>query len=236
MMPVSVDKAYILHLRPYTDSRVILEFLTCQRGLVHAVARTPGKRDRAKFEVFQPVNVEFMGSSDLKTLRYCEQTLESTASLVGTSLFCGLYLNELLQRLLSPGESFVDLFHYYEATLQRLKMGATTMDFESALRKMEFFLLEQLGFALDFSASWATGSVVIPDNLYRYAVGEGFSEVGNGAVTRAGEIHIPGAHLLAIANGKLDDPEVLRTAKMISRRALAPLLGGKPLKSRELFN
>lgn len=235
MAPVSVDKAYILHLRPYTDSRVILEFLTRRQGLVHAVARTPGKRDRAKFQAFHPVSVEFMGSSELKTLRYCEQMAESTVSLAGTSLFCGLYLNELLQRLLSPGEPFDDLFSYYEITLQRLRNGSAQTDFEAALRKMEFFLLAQLGFALDFSTSCATGAAVAYDKIYRYVVGEGFSEV-EGAAPYPREIRVPGAHLLAIANGALDDIEVLRTAKAISRKALASLLDGKPLKSRELFS
>jgi DNA repair protein RecO (recombination protein O) len=236
MVPVSVDKAYILHLRPYTDSRVIVEFLTCQQGLVHAVARTPGKRDRAKFEAFQPVNVEFMGMSELKTLRYCEQMAESIASLTGTSLFCGLYLNELLQRLLSPGEPFTDLFYYYETTLQRLQNGAALTDLESTLRKMEFFLLAQLGFAMDFSTCYTTGSSVKSDRSYRYVVGEGFSEAADTGSSHLREICIPGAHLLAIAEGELKDPGVLRTAKAISRKALAPLLHGKPLKSRELFS
>lgn len=236
MVPVSLDKAYILHLRRYTDSRVILEFLTCQQGLVHAVARTPGKRDRAKFETFQLVDVEFIGSSELKTLRHCEQMTDSPTSLTGTSLFCGLYLNELIQRLLSPGESFSDLFYYYEATLQRLRNGTRMAEFESALRKMEFLMLTQLGFALDFSTCCATGLAVTTDNLYRYVVGEGFSKVDSNAGSRAREILIPGAHLLAIANDELEDPEVLRSAKAISRKALAPLLNGKPLKSRELFN
>lgn len=234
MAPVSVDKAYILHLRPYTDSRVILEFLTCEQGLVSVVARRPGKRDRAKFEVFQPVNIEFMGSSELKTLRYCEPIAELNTALVGTALFCGLYLNELLQRLLSPGETFVELFYCYETTLQRLRADTQQMDFEAALRKMEFFLLAELGFALDFSASCRTGSAVTPNSVYRYVVGEGFSEVEGTALRH--ETLIPGADLLAIASGVFDDSRVLRTAKMISRKALAPLLDGKPLKSRELFS
>jgi len=40
---------------------------------------------------------------------------------------------------------------------------------------------------------------------------------------------------LALAAGDFTDPDVLKTAKNISRKALAPLLGSKPLKSRELF-
>lgn len=236
MMPALFDKAYILHLRRYTDSRVILEMLTCQQGLVHAVARMPGKRDRAKFEAFQPLEVEFIGSSDLKTLRHCEQITElSGSSLIGTSLFCGLYINELLQRVLSPGEPFTDLFYYYETTLVRLQNGYKMAEYEAALRRMEFFMLAQLGFALDFSTCCATGLPVSKDNYYRFVAGEGFSVIDSNEL-RIHETLVPGAHLLAIADDRLEDPDVLRTAKFISRKALVPLLNGKPLKSRELFN
>lgn len=235
-MPVSFDKAYVLHQRRYTDSRIIVEFLTFQQGVVHAVARAPGKRDRAKFENFQPVSVEFIGVSELKTLRYCEQMADSVAPLSGTGLFCGIYLNELLQRVLSPAEPFPELFHFYETTLQRLRVGSSQMDYESALRKMEFFLLSELGFALDFFSCCITGNPVSTSGSYRYVVGEGFFEVPEEAMAKGKFIALPGAHLLAIGEGQLNDPTVLKTAKLISRKALSPLLEGKPLKSRELFS
>ena len=235
MAPATVDRAYILHLRPYTDSRVIIEFLTCHQGLIHAVARKPGKRDRAKFEAFQPVNIELIGASELTTLRYCEQVAESSpVALLGTSLFCGLYLNELLQKLLPPGESFANLFYFYEITLQHLRRGTTQKEFEAALRQMEFFLLAELGFALDFSSCCTTDLSVKADQVYRYRVGEGFSEIE--ANTKTYDTLIPGAHLLALANAEFTDPDVLKTAKIIARKALASLLDGRPLKSRELFN
>lgn len=235
-MPGSFDKAYILHQRHYTDSRVILEFMTLRNGVVHAVARIPGKRDRAKYETFQSVNVEFIGASDLKTLRYCEQSVEHLApSLTGTSLFCGLYVNELFQRLLPPAEPFPQLFSYYEVTLQRLRVGVTQQQLEAALRQMEFFLLAQLGFALDFSVCADSGAAIASECVYRYIATDGFSLATDAHATQR-ELLLPGSHLLAIANGDIDDVDVLKTAKAISRRALAPHLNGKPLKSRELFS
>ncbi|PSQ93093.1 MAG: DNA repair protein RecO, partial [Proteobacteria bacterium SW_6_67_9] len=48
-------------------------------------------------------------------------------------------------------------------------------------------------------------------------------------------VRLPGAHLLALAGHSLDDAAALRSARRVLRASLAPLLGSKPLKSRELY-
>jgi DNA repair protein RecO (recombination protein O) len=234
MAPISQDKAYVLHLRCYTDSRVILELLTSHSGVIHAVARVPGKRDRSKFEPFQPLIVELSGSSELKVLRVCEPHSEAPPNLIGIPLFCGLYINELMQRLLRPGEPFPEIFCYYETLLELLTLGASQMEVESSLRRMEFFVLARLGFEIDFSVCAGSGAAVDARDCYLYEQGKGFL-VANCDVDVGRQKLIPGAHLLALAKGELSDVGVLKSAKYISRRALAPLLGTRPLKSRELF-
>ncbi|MCR6653998.1 MAG: DNA repair protein RecO [Cellvibrionaceae bacterium] len=234
MAPLSQDRAYVLHLRKYSDSRVILELLTSHSGVVHAVARLPGKRDRAKFEPFQPLIVELSGASELKTLRVCEAHTDLSLNLSGISLFCGLYINELMQRLLRPGEPFPEIFHYYERVLEFLGLSAAQMEVESTLRRMEFFILARLGFGIDFSTCAVSGEAVDAKCLYIFEQGKGFS-IFKGSADGARERLIPGAHLLALATGSLSEVEVLKSAKYISRSALAPLLGTRPLKSRELF-
>ena len=44
-----------------------------------------------------------------------------------------------------------------------------------------------------------------------------------------------GHHLKALASREFPDVDTLRAAKRFTRIALKPYLGGKPLKSRELF-
>lgn len=44
-----------------------------------------------------------------------------------------------------------------------------------------------------------------------------------------------GRELRALAERQFPDAETLRAAKRFTRMALKPYLGGKPLKSRELF-
>lgn len=234
MAPLSQDRAYVVHLRRYTDSRVILELLTLHSGIVHSVARVPGKRDRAKFEPFHPLSVEFFGTSELKTLRLCEPLSETAGRLTGVPLFCGLYLNELMQRLLRPGEPVPEIFSFYESVLHLLNLDAARADIEAALRGMEFFILAQLGFGIDFASCSTSGGAIDSDCFYHFEESKGFALVASGVNLGASKV-IPGRHLLALAKGDLSDVEVLRSAKYIARRALAPLLGDQPLKSRELF-
>jgi DNA repair protein RecO (recombination protein O) len=44
-----------------------------------------------------------------------------------------------------------------------------------------------------------------------------------------------GRHLRALSEREFPDQDTLRAAKRFTRIALKPYLGGKPLKSRELF-
>ena len=44
-----------------------------------------------------------------------------------------------------------------------------------------------------------------------------------------------GRHLKALESREFPDVDTLRAAKRFTRMALKPYLGGKPLKSRELF-
>jgi DNA repair protein RecO (recombination protein O) len=224
-----MQNAFVLHVRPYTDSRLLIDFFTEHDGLIRAVGRTPGKRDRAKYQPFQPLELEFSGSGELKTLRSCELTNHIAFSLLGHSLFCGLYINELLLRVLQADEPFPPLFSFYGGAVQALKANPSHQQTESVLRSLELFLLEQLGFGVDFDSS-ETGQPINEERFYFYRAGHGFCECGQDS----GEA-IPGHHLSAIDRRDFSDEAILRSAKIITRAALSPLIGEKPLKSRDLF-
>lgn len=234
-MTESLERAYVLHLRRYTDSRVIVDFFTQNHGVVRAVARQPGKRDRAKFEPFQSLLIRCVGTSELKSLRECERVDEKARILLGPQLFCGMYINELLQRLIHVDEPFLDLFKFYEATIYALENSLSKSEIEVVLRRMEFFLLEQLGFAVDLRYCGDSGEEVAPDRWYFYEHGHGLREyVGKDDLQRK-SLCVPGIYIHALAQQVFDDETVLRAAKRITRQALGPLLGARPLKSRDLF-
>lgn len=65
---------------------------------------------------------------------------------------------------------------------------------------------------------------------YRYREEKGF--IASLIVDNSG---FTGCKLRALAAREFPDSETLRAAKRFTRMALKPYLGGKPLKSRELF-
>lgn len=215
---VDAAAAYVLHARPYRETSLLVDLFTLEHGLVSVVARgarKPGSRLRALLQPFQSLQVSWQGRSELKNLRSAEAT-ETSCMLQGRALLCGLYLNELLQRLLKPHDPHPRLFVYFRYALNELKLS---QDIEGALRTFERQLLEQLGFGFNAAS-------LRPERHYHWSEEQGLVPANSGW---------PGTHLQAIEQDQYDDPAVRRSAKQLMRLRLAPLLGDKPLRSRELF-
>lgn len=226
------QRAYLLHLRRYTDTRSILELFTECLGRVAVVARTSGKRP-PNFLHFKPAQASWRGQGNLKTLISYENLPSPPAPLVGTASYCGLYVNELIQRLVPVADSCLSLFRAYETCLTQLGGTPSGGDLESALRRFELKLLAEMGVGLEFTICATSGEPVHPERAYRLVQESGFEPSIEAPAPKRNVF--AGRDLLAIAAGDFTTPETLRAAKAITRLSLAPLLGGKPLKSREFF-
>lgn len=228
-----LQDAYILHMRNFSDSKVLIEFLTSSLGRVKAVARVPSKKNRAQYQSFQLLNIAVRGTAELKTLVHCEVVPDRTKCLdfKGISLFCAMYINELVQRVTPLEEADQGLFVRYEWALERLVSVSDTAAREAILREFELELLSALGYQINFFEVPSSGKKIEAGGRYHYGVETGFEEVES-SYEQGG---LEGEYLLAIGNRDLSHPHSLKIAKRITRVALAPLLGSKPLKSRELF-
>lgn len=238
-MRIEFQPAYVLHTRPYRDTSLLLDLLTPELGRVGAVAKSvrQGKsRRRPLLNPFTPVLVSLQGKSGLKTLTAVEANGPSH-HLVGTALYSGFYVNELLVRLLGEQDPNPDIFEDYRWVLQALASnGADPAGSpEPLLRQFEWRLLESLGYGISFTREADTGEPIDPQSLYRFDPEAGFIPT----YSSRDPIHTPqlfsGADLQACARADFSDPQVLANAKRLSRMMLQPLLGNKPLKSRELF-
>lgn len=222
-----MQAAYILHVKPYRETSAILQLFTLESGRVDAVLRgARSKQRRASVREFSPLMVQWQGRADLKTLTTLE-CVSAPLQLQGKSLFAGMYLNELLVRLLAPLEPQHDLFAFYVVALSELQAGD---DLELVLRRFEWRLLDSLGFGVDWHQTADTREPINADARYRFIPDLGFIACGGGVADA-----VPGRDLLAIAAGELCDAAVMRSYKMLNRRALQVHLGDRPLASRELF-
>jgi len=171
--------------------------------------------------------VRWSGRGEVKTLRNAE-AVSLALPLSGITLYCGLYVNELLSRVLQQEFPFSDLFFDYLNCLQSLASSHGTP--EPALRRFELALLGHLGYGVDFLHCAGSGEPVSDDMTYSYREERGFI-----ASLVLNQRSFTGRQLRALCEREFPDAESLRAAKRFTRMALKPYLGGKPLKSQELF-
>lgn len=216
---------YVLHQRAYRENSKLVNFLSFEAGRIDGVAR------QSISTLYQPTLLFATGKSGLKSFAKAE-TVGSATTLVGDALFAGFYLNELLVRLLPHQEPLPEVVSAYAAALQAL---AEQQPLIATLRRFELVLLEQLGYEIDFQSDWL-GQPIMPNALYRYQRGEGFS------LNPSGET---GISLLAVKDfysssssstlSQSSNAECLAMLTRVLRNALAAQLGDKPLKSRALW-
>jgi DNA repair protein RecO (recombination protein O) len=227
---LALQPAFILFSRPFQDNSVIVDVFCPAVGRFGLVVRNArgsarNQQRRALLQPFVPVALSWKGRGELKTLVQIEAD-GAPFLLQGERLFSGLYINELLTRLLHRDDPHPDLYGYYVKALRDL---ANNESLEWILRQFELQLLNELGYGVDLGFDGSDGSPLTPEGHYRLTLDEGFIPVG-----MAMKDTFRGEDLLALAAG--EKSETLRpVAKRLCRLLLAPHLGNKPLQSRELM-
>ncbi|HSG02889.1 MAG TPA: DNA repair protein RecO [Marinobacterium sp.] len=213
--------AFVLHSRPYRETSLLVDLFVAEQGRLSVVARgarRPGSSLRQALQPFNQLSIRFRGRDELKTLLGAE-IAEHLPALQGRSLLCGLYANELLQRLLQPLEAMPRLFLFYRYLLNEL---ISCEDLEGALRTFEHQLLKELGVWDDLN--------LLNEPYYQYNEEQGWV-----ALLEPQARCYSLAWLREIEADRYIDANVRKAAKHLMRTKLNRLLGDKPLRSRALF-
>lgn len=223
------QRAFVLHSRPWSETSLMLDVFTEESGRVRLVAKGARSKRSTLKGALQPFTLllRFGGRGEVKTLRSAE-AVSLALPLSGITLYSGLYINELLSRVLEYETRFSELFFDYLHCIQSL--AGVTGTPEPALRRFELALLGHLGYGVNFTHCAGSGEPVDDTMTYRYREEKGFIAsvvIDNKTFT--------GRQLKALNAREFPDADTLRAAKRFTRMALKPYLGGKPLKSRELF-
>ena len=227
---MTLTQAFVLHQRPYRQTSLLLDVFTEQAGRLSLVARgvrQQKRRHNNPFQLFQPLWLSWFGRGELATLDHVE-TAKPAFILRGPAAICGLYINELLIRLLSNQHSEPDVFLLYQQILARL---SGTSEIEISLRLFEYQLLEALGYGIDLNRD-ANDFALNPDSYYRYQPEHGLIRVK--AAANADDV-IQGRSLQQLQQAQNFDTQALGEIKQLMRSVLNYYLDGKPLKSRTLF-
>ncbi len=235
-MKVELTNCYVLHSRPFKDSSALLECFSAQYGLVTLIAKG-AKRPRSRLQgIIQPfmlLQMSWFGKSELKTLSQVEATV-IYPKLSGHKLLLGLYLNELLVRLLQHQDSHPNLFVDYDNTITALAQTDNEQQLQMILRQFELKLVAELGYGIDLFHDARTGLSISPELLYCFDATIGILEASSGSLAQ--QLTISGASLIALQTGVCENETQLREAKKLMRFVLTHYLGNKPLQSRKLFH
>lgn len=231
---IEQQPAWLLHSRPFRDTSLLLDFITPGHGRLSAIARGARgakSRTRALLQPFRPLFLSASGRSELLSLRTIEPR-GPALPLQGERLFSGLYLNELLVRLLQGHESDRALFELYDTTLLAL---ASDMALEALLRQFELRLLDLLGYGLQFMHEADSAVALEPEAWYYLRADSGFVRQQALGDTAALQMCYPGHELLRIAETDFSRDSTRHYAKRLLRQALQLHLAERPLASRQLF-
>ena len=232
-MRVESEPGFILHTIPYRETSLLVDIFTLNYGRLRCVAkgfRKPNKKGIAKtLFPYTEHHFQWQGRGELKTLIQSDP-IQAPVFLKQESLFVGLYINELLYKLLHQNDPHPSLYDFYHQLMAQLSSSAIE---QAVLRRFEILLLEELGYGLVLDAEAETGQAVSAEHLYYYIPDQGLKLIQD---QNANKTHaLSGADIIALSQGQLEQKSVLRTAKQLTRQVIDFYLDGKALNSRELY-
>jgi DNA repair protein RecO (recombination protein O) len=168
---VSHEPAYVLHRYDWSESSLILEIFTRHHGRIALVAKgakRPSSNFRPVLLPLQPLQLNYGGDAEIRTLKGAEW-VGGHVMPTGEALLSGLYVNELLLRLLARDDAHESLFDAYAGVVEVLAgehAGAQAATQAAALRAFELLLLREAGLLPSLDAQTLTLSALASTGRY----------------------------------------------------------------------
>lgn len=204
--PAKPLSAYVLHQYDWSETSLIVELFTRERGRL-AVAAKGAKRPYSQLRgvllPFQRLQVTLARGGDdaeVHTLRGAEWA-GGAAMPSGGALFPGFHLNELLLRLLARQDPHPGLFDAYAQLLPRLA-AADEAGSQAVLRAFELILLRETGLLPELDSVTLTLQPVRTDARYLLQAEVGIAAAPDGDAALIGAQWV--ALQAALAHGSVD--------------------------------
>lgn len=221
---------YILRTRPYSESSVIVDLFTRHAGKITCITRPAklrGKVQKGHLQAFRLLQLHWQGRSELTRLTQTDE--RHRYRIPASNLLFGLYLNELLLKLVQAHSQLTDLFTTYQHTLQLLCDSEVPM---VVVMRFELVLLDELGHMPDLWREDGSGQDIIPDATYAYGVDVGLQSTHSS--DNQGLIPLSGSLLVAMRR-----PEIMSLDHYHELRQFLDSIwirvARKPLNSRKLL-
>ncbi|MCC8475136.1 DNA repair protein RecO [Xanthomonas arboricola] len=233
-MLIEHERGFILHVRAWRETSLLVEVLTEQHGRVGLLARgVHGPRKQALRAALQPLQlIQFTAvqRGELAQLRQAE-ALDTAPRLAGESMLAGFYISELLLRLAPRNDPVPELFDCYAQARAHLASG---LPLAWGLRQFERDVLDGLGFAFDLQHD-RDGQPIDPAARYRLDPQEGALRVLSEAMAQDRRDTVTGAALLALGQDVMPAADDMPGLRRSIRGVLLHHLSGRGLKSWEML-
>ena len=227
-MRIQLQAAFCMHDRDFRESSQILEMLTYEHGLISCVHHGSRKKNGTNEYLFTPLLISWSGRGDLFTLTHNEVIGAKHITSAKLAII-GMYLNELIVKLVPKLSPSKELFSLYENVIAHIDDNESS---EKLLRLFEIKLLEIIGHGLSLNKELDHETPILHDQFYRYDIGLGPAKV---AYESTGWNVIKGSTLLGLQAPLQMDNVCLKEAKQFMRGILNWHLSNKPIHSREIL-
>ncbi len=221
---VYLQPAFVLQHRPYRETSVLLDVFTRDFGVVSMIAKGV-RKEKSKIAglllPFSALRLSFVDKNELKVLSQVEYV--DSYPLERLALYCGFYVNELVQIFVHKYDPQPEIFSCYERCLSDLLLGERI---EQTLRYFELDLLQEAGYAVAMDSE-ANGNPIMTGQRYNFLADFGMVADNEGLI---------GGETLSIlvARAPLEGRALLE-AKLLFRKMLDGHLQGRHLKSRDVL-
>lgn len=227
------ESGYVLHVRPWRETSLLIEVLSAEHGRLGLLARgVRGPRQqalRAALAPLQSIRFDAVQLGELARLTSAE-AIDVAPRMHGDAALSAFYLNELTLRLVPRQDPQPELFRAYGRTRALIGAGAPLA---WTLRRYERDLLDALGVGFDWAHD-ADGHAIDPAARYRIDPDGGLLRIGQSKGNDDQRRHPTGRVLLALAGDGQPDEDDLPALRRAMRELLMRHLGGRGLRAWEM--
>lgn len=127
--------AYLIHQREHNERTNFAVIMLKDQG----ICSTPVQAKK-RLSFFSPYQ-----TYTKKNRIILQDPINTTTPLTAKSLYCGLYLNELIYKACKPGDAHPYLYTEYEKALEQIRQKS---NLEKALRQFELAIIKACGYEL----------------------------------------------------------------------------------------
>lgn len=221
---VYLQPAFVLQHRPYRETSLLLDVFTRDFGVVSMLAKGV-RKEKSKIAglllPFRALRLSFVDKNELKVLSQVEYV--DSYPLERLALYCGFYVNELVQIFVHKYDPQPEIFSCYERCLQDLLLADRI---EQALRYFELDLLQEAGYAVAMHSE-GNGTPIQEGKRYNFLADFGLVADKDGLI---------GGETLSMLAGRTPlEGQALVETKLMCRKMLDGHLQGRQLKSRNVL-